>query len=592
MFDMFGAGARRHQAAETRCVVDAIDRSQATIEFGLDGIVLTANENFLKVMGYELAEIVGQHHRLFVDPDHAETTDYRDFWACLRAGAFQTGEYRRLGKGGREVWIQASYNPVYDSAGKPVKVIKFATDITEQKRASSNASAQLTAISRSQAVIEFDTDGIVRNANENFCKALGYDLAEIVGRHHRLFVLPQEAASPQYAAFWEQLRAGAFQAAEYLRVGKGGRKVWIQATYNPIFDASGKVYGVVKFATNVTARKQAIDAIGASLADLASGDLTHTIEQAFDGDLDQIRLALNDSINKFAAIVGDLRQTSRGLKTATGEILSGAKDLAGRTTKQAASIEEISAAMEQLAATVADNAVRAGSASQAARSVSTSTEVSGTAMQQADAAMERITTSSAKISNIIGLIDDIAFQTNLLALNASVEAARAGDAGKGFAVVAVEVRRLAQSAASASSEVKGLIEESANEVRSGSRLVSEAAEGLTRMRDAVEKNARLIDAIAEASQGQSSAIQEVSTAVREMDQMTQHNAALVEQTNAAIEQTEARANELDMVVDALVVDRSAQASPSKVAKASVPQVAKTYLARGSSAALAADWDEF
>ena len=451
---------------------------------------------------------------------------------------------------------------------------------------------KLAALNRVQAVIEFDIDGIVRNANENFCKALGYDLAEIVGRHHRLFVLPQEAASPEYAAFWEQLRAGTFQAAEYLRVGKGGRKVWIQATYNPIFDASGKVYGVVKFATDVTARKQAIGAIGASLADLASGDLTHTIEQAFDGDLDQIRLALNDSINKFAAIVGDLRQTSRGLKTATGEILSGAKDLAGRTTKQAASIEEISAAMEQLAMTVADNAERAGSASQAARSVSTSTQVSGTAMQQADAAMERITTSSAKISNIIGLIDDIAFQTNLLALNASVEAARAGDAGKGFAVVAVEVRRLAQSAASASSEVKGLIEESANEVRSGSRLVSEAAEGLTRMRDAVEQNARLIDAIAEASQGQSSAIQEVSTAVREMDQMTQHNAALVEQTNSAIEQTEARANELDMVVDALVVDRAAQASPSKAAKASVPQAAKIYLARGSSAALAADWDEF
>ena len=293
---------------------------------------------------------------------------------------------------------------------------------------------------------------------------------------------------------------------------------------------------------------------GAVLAALAQTDLTQRMTGDYKGAFGQLRDDTNGVADRLTEIVIQLRNTSRALKTATGEILSGANDLSERTTKQAATIEETSAAMEQLAGTVVANARRADDASRKARSVSHTATEGGEVMRRATEAMELITTSSGKISNIIGMIDDIAFQTNLLALNASVEAARAGEAGKGFAVVAVEVRRLAQSAAEASSEVKALIEQAAHEVAGGSRLVAEAASKLTAMLAAARDNAELVEGIAVASREQASAIEEVSTAVRTLDEMTQHNAALVEQTNAAIEQTEAQATELDLVVDVFVVD--------------------------------------
>ncbi len=285
------------------------------------------------------------------------------------------------------------------------------------------------------------------------------------------------------------------------------------------------------------------------LSALARTDLTHRVNGNYQGAFAQLKSDTNEVADKLNEIVGQLRSTSRALKTATGEILSGANDLSERTTKQAATIEETSAAMEQLAATVMQNAQRARQASEVAGDVTRTAEEGGQVMGAATEAMERISTSSAKISNIIGLIDDIAFQTNLLALNASVEAARAGEAGKGFAVVAVEVRRLAQSAAEASSEVKALIEQSAGEVRGGSKLVGDAAAKLSTMLTAARSSNELMDGIAKESREQAAAIDEVNTAVRQLDEMTQHNAALVEETNAAIEQTEAQATELDRIVD-------------------------------------------
>ena len=302
------------------------------------------------------------------------------------------------------------------------------------------------------------------------------------------------------------------------------------------------------------AQTDAVSKLGTGLAKLAGGDLTGHIDTAFVGELEQVRTAFNDTVTKISRIVGQLRETSLSLRSATGEILTGANDLAERTTKQAAAIEETSAVIQQVSTTVVDNAKRADLASGRAKSVAVAAEQGGQVMLEAQAAMERITASSAKISSITGMIDDIAFQTNLLALNASVEAARAGDAGKGFAVVAVEVRRLAQSAASASNEIKALIEQSAGEVKGGSKLVSDAAAKLTTMLDGMREHADLIDAIAVASRQQSSAIAEVSISIREMNEITQHNAALVEETNAAIEQTEAQASELDRIVDVFVAE--------------------------------------
>jgi len=370
-----------------------------------------------------------------------------------------------------------------------------------------------------------------------------------------------------------------------------------------------------RVASNFDSMLEALNAslgeAGTVLEALAEADLTHRMEGRYNGAFAKLQTNTNAVADKLAEIVGQLRETSRTLKTATSEILSGANDLSERTTKQAATIEETSAAMEQLANTVLQNAKRADDASQTARSVTGVAEESGVVMSQATEAMERISNSSSKISNIIGMIDDIAFQTNLLALNASVEAARAGEAGKGFAVVAVEVRRLAQSAAEASSEVKALIEQSGNEVASGSKLVGDAANKLEQMLQGVRSTSELMSGIASDSQSQAQGIGEVTAAVRQMDEMTQHNAALVEEMNASIEQTENQAGQLDQIVETFTLsptDKRAPAAapmrrtvtsaetPAKSGtirnlQAKVKAAASTYLSKGN-AAVDSDWSEF
>ncbi|MDB5615739.1 MAG: chemotaxis protein [Devosia sp.] len=578
---------------EEKATLEAIGRSQAVIEFAMDGTILTANKNFLSTLGYEAEEIIGKNHRIFVASGE-DGTKYLAFWTRLRAGQFEAGEYKRIGKGGKEVWIQASYNPVLAADGKPIKVVKFATEVTATKLLNADNRGQLDAIGKCQAVIEFSTTGEILTANPNFCAALGYRLDEIKGQHHRMFVRPEEANDRAYGEFWASLARGEFKSAEYLRIGKGGKEVWIQATYNPIFDMNGVPFKVVKYATDITARKHAVKLLGEGLASLAKGDLTGQIDEQLVGELDEVRSAYNTALAKFTSIIGRIRETSGTLKVATTELLAGANDLSDRTSRQAAAIEETSAAMDQLASTVTDNAKRADSASDKSRIVSNTAEETGSVMSQANTAMERITQSSSKISNIIGMIDDIAFQTNLLALNASVEAARAGDAGKGFAVVAVEVRRLAQSAASASSDVKKLIEQSATEVSSGTKLVAEATSKLTSMLDGIKENDVLIQGIAQASQEQSSAIEQVTTAIRQMDEMTQHNAALVEETNAAVEQTQAQASELDTIVEIFVTSApqlTRQVMPTRRPVRQAAAASRVYLTEGSSA-LKSDWNEF
>ena len=429
------------------------------------------------------------------------------------------------------------------------RVAELGAEARSHLDAAADHTGQLNAISAAQLVAEFTLTGEILTANQNFLDRLGYRLEDLVGQPNAAILFDADPTSMTYRQFWLDLAGGASKNGEYRRRSRDGREVWIQSTFAPILGVDGAPYKVVQFATDVTARVQAVASVRTALLELAQGDLTQTIETRFSAEFEDLRLALNDTVSRFADVVGQLRAVSRSVRSATGEILSGANDLSERTTRQAATIEETSAAMEHLAGTVAGNSRMAQDAASKAGAVSASAAESGTVMAEASQAMDRITASSAKISNIIGMIDDIAFQTNLLALNASVEAARAGDAGKGFAVVAVEVRRLAQSAASASADVKVLIEQSAREVQGGSQLVADAAQRLGAMLGAARDNSELVDSIARASREQANAIEEVSQSVHILDEMTQHNAALVEQTNAAIEQTEAEARKLDEIVD-------------------------------------------
>lgn len=829
--------AEKVRNADFEGQIEAIGKSQAVIEFNLDGVILSANENFCNAMGYEASEIIGKHHSMFAEPDYAASKEYKEFWQNLGRGNFDTGEYKRLGKGGREIWIQASYNPILDMDGRAFKVVKYASDITKQKQDYANFSGQIEAIGKAQAVIEFNMDGTIITANENFCNAMGYSLDEIVGKHHSMFAEPEYAKSSDYADFWRNLNAGSYDAGEYKRLGKGGKEIWIQASYNPIMDLNGQPYKVVKYASDITAQKQqeakareaadlasalkvcqanvmmanndleivftndevirtlsrrqdqlrtalpnfdvnnligtcvddfhkdpshqrkllagldqpyktqlniaelnfnltaspwydingekigiivewedvtdevarvkaereladanarvkqaldnvatcamvadennniiylndavkemlriaeadlrkdlphfnANDVIGKNVdifhknpahqrtmlerltstyktqiavggrtfaltanpilgddnkrlgtvvewldrtaevsiekevesviaaaasgdltirldeADktgffltlssglnqivtiaegvitdtvqildaLAHGDLTKRIDTEYQGIYDKLKRDANATADKLTEVIGRIEDSANTVATGAEEIAQGNADLSQRTEEQASSLEETASSMEEMTATVRQNAENARSANRLSEEAAKKASSGGEIVGKAVASMAEINDSSKKISDIIGVIDEIAFQTNLLALNAAVEAARAGEQGRGFAVVAGEVRNLAQRSAAAAKEIKDLIRDSVTKVEDGTSLVNQSGDMLNEIVEAVKKvNATIAD-ISVASEEQSSGIEQVNKAVTQMDEMTQQNAALVEEASAA-----------------------------------------------------------
>ena len=510
-------------------MLDALSRSQAIIEFDLTGKILKANDNFCKAVGYQQSEIVGRTHSMFLSPEDAASPEYKSFWAKLSRGEYDQGQYRRRAKNGDEIWIEASYNPVF-RFGKPYKVVKIATDITSIKRKSAEDDGKLAALSRAQAMIEFTPDGKILSANENFLATLGYTAEDIIGKHHSMFCEPAYAQSEDYRDFWKELRKGHFSTGQFMRLGKDGKRVFIQASYNPIIDDRGRVFKVVKFAFDVTDRMHAVEELGAALERLSQCNIRITLDKPFVGEFERLRCDFNKSIAEFQKTLENVLGQTGDLTRSSQEVSEASVNLAERSREQAVALEETSAALEEITATVRSSTDNMKETRKLVQSARTSTVASTEVVERTVDAMQRIETASREISQIIGVIDEIAFQTNLLALNAGVEAARAGEAGKGFAVVAQEVRELAQRSANAAKEIKALINNSGTEVLEGVRLVGETGEALKQIDALVRHIDGNVDMIAKAADEQAVGISEINKAVNRLDRMTQENAAMSART--------------------------------------------------------------
>ena len=545
---MFG----RKFSGDAQDQLAAIGRSQAVIEFTMDGTILGANKNFLNALGYGLEEIKGKHHSMFVPADQRDSAEYRAFWAALNRGEFQAAEFKRVAKGGREIWIEASYNPILDAEGKPVKVVKFATDVTQKKIRGMADASKIAAINRAQAVIEFNLDGTILIANENFLKAMGYSLNEIQGKHHSMFVPPAERDGVAYREFWAALNRGEYQAGEYKRIGKGGKEVWILASYNPLMDETGKCFGVVKFATDVSAQKLRnadlagqIEAIGKSQA-VIEFNMDGTIITANDNFLKTVGYALSEitgkhhsmfvepserdgagyrefwaSLNRGQYQAGEYKRIGKGGREVYIQAsYNPIHDLNGKpfkvvkyatdTTKQVlvrlgnervrGMMESVAAGAEELNASVRE----------ISEAMTKSRETALGAVERvaaADTRAQRLNEAAQSMSGIVEMINNITGQINLLALNATIESARAGEAGRGFAVVASEVKSLATQAKQATDKI-------AQEIGSLNDISGDVVGALNIIKQAISNVSEYVTSTAAAVEEQSTVTSEMSTSMQ------------------------------------------------------------------------------
>ncbi|MFK4752692.1 methyl-accepting chemotaxis protein [Oceanobacter antarcticus] len=576
--------AQLEKIRELEAKVEALDKSQAVIEFNMDGTIITANDNFLGAMGYRLDEIQGSHHRLFVEPALAESAEYRHFWDALNRGQFQQAEYLRIGKNGREVWIQASYNPIVDKEGKPYKVVKYATDITAQKmQAKENEynSNIANALKVCQAgVMLADNDLNIVYLNDEVTTMLRYREEALKKGlpNFRIDTLLGSNVDVFHKNPAHQ-RGMLGNLNEPLRTSFEVNGLTMALIASPWVDASGQRLGTIvewQDRTEEVRAEKEIDAIvdAASNGDLsrriqtagkqgfqlklaeglnrlltisdsvvsdtirvfdalAHGNLTRRIDDDYQGSFDKLKQDANATVERLTDIITGIRESASTVSTGASEIAQGNADLSRRTESQASSLEETASSMEEMTSAVKQTSENSVHANELASTAKQKAMAGGQVVSKAVTAMDEINSASKKIADIIGVIDEIAFQTNLLALNAAVEAARAGEQGRGFAVVAGEVRNLAQRSAGAAKEIKDLIRDSVDKVDAGTSLVNESGRTLNDIIEAVDRVSEMIREISTAAREQSSGIEQVNSAVSQMDEMTQQNAALVEEASAA-----------------------------------------------------------
>lgn len=557
------AAAMRRLELETLWA--ALDRVQGVIQFDLDGTILEANDNVLVIMGYERDEIVGQHHSMLCSDRFAASTEYRKLWQRLGRGEFVAGEFKRVTKAGEDVWIQASYNPVIGPDGKPLKIVKFATDVTQEKIRHAAHEGKLRAIERSQACVEFDLTGHVRAANQRFCAALGYSASEIVGRHHSLFCQPDYAASPEYRAFWQRLAAGEYEGGEFKRVAKGGREVWIQATYNPILDDEGNPVGVVKFATDITASRQQsfeyqarVTAIERAQA-VIEFDVTGRIMRANDNFLRALGYTQSELQGQHHSLFCDPGYVKSDGYAAFWHHLSSGRfhsgrfrriskhgrdvwiqatynpifDDEGRTVsvvKFATDItqqveleqrvrrhaEEMAARMAEMHGAIARVAEGTGEAGGLARGSRTQGAALSEGVQRAISTWEAVGRCGTEIGEVTRRIETLAGQTNMLAFNAAIEAARAGEHGVGFSVVADEVRKLAERCQEATGEITRLMRQLDEQIGTGDRATRESLASVERLAEGIDGALRRIDGLGEAQATQRGVAEGFDRAIGEL----------------------------------------------------------------------------